>query len=327
MNNTSRDLSIDFVKGIAALSVVFLHNMPNYYIGSIAWIGQAVPLFLFVTAYLTYGSFERGKSIKDYYSKGSIVKMLNRVFKPFLIMTLIQCVIYYFFKSDFSIKNVIGSGGIGPGSYYPWLHLQAWLTLPLIIIAVDKMSLKKSMLLFILVCTGLEVISSIIGVPSSIYRLSFYRYLFVLYLACIIKKYDIRISLTLIVLAFISLVFLLVMIYTKINLEPLFYNDLGWRSCHWLSYFYTAFIFLLLVKFYRRVQESKLAHFFVLLGNYSYEIFLCQMFVYSIFSIISLDLTCNIYIDKVIYIISTTVFSIAPILAYKLWLKQMIKKA
>lgn len=57
MDKRERDYSIDFVKGVAILFVILLHNMPNESIYSIAYIGQAVPLFLLVSSYLTYGGF------------------------------------------------------------------------------------------------------------------------------------------------------------------------------------------------------------------------------------------------------------------------------
>ena len=52
MDKRERDYSIDFVKGVAILFVILLHNMPNESIYSIAYIGQAVPLFLLVSSYL-----------------------------------------------------------------------------------------------------------------------------------------------------------------------------------------------------------------------------------------------------------------------------------
>ena len=42
MDKRERDYSIDFVKGVAILFVILLHNMPNESIYSIAYIGQAV---------------------------------------------------------------------------------------------------------------------------------------------------------------------------------------------------------------------------------------------------------------------------------------------
>ena len=66
MDKRERDYSIDFVKGVAILFVILLHNMPNESIYSIAYIGQAVPLFLLVSSYLTYGGFQR-KGFNGYF--------------------------------------------------------------------------------------------------------------------------------------------------------------------------------------------------------------------------------------------------------------------
>ena len=57
MDRRERDYSIDFVKGVAILFVILLHNMPNDSIYSIVYIGQAVPLFVLVSSYLTYSLF------------------------------------------------------------------------------------------------------------------------------------------------------------------------------------------------------------------------------------------------------------------------------
>ena len=75
MDRRERDYSIDFVKGVAILFVILLHNMPNESIYSIAYIGQAVPLFLLVSSYLTYGGFQR-KGFNGYFSARNVKKML-----------------------------------------------------------------------------------------------------------------------------------------------------------------------------------------------------------------------------------------------------------
>lgn len=82
MDRRERDYSIDFVKGVAILFVILLHNMPNESIYSIAYIGQAVPLFLLVSSYLTYGGFQR-KGFNGYFSARNVKKMLDRVSLPF----------------------------------------------------------------------------------------------------------------------------------------------------------------------------------------------------------------------------------------------------
>ena len=316
MTDIQRNFYIDYIKGIASLSVVLLHCMPNYYVASTLWIGQAVPLFLFITGYLTYSSFQNGKLLKNYYSKKSFIKVLDRIFKPFFFVLAIQIVLYYFLKPDFSIKGMIFSGGIGPGAYYPWIYLQAWFALPIIIKIVDKTSLKYSFIIFLFICIILEITSSYLNIPEAIYRLAFYRYLFILYLACIVKKFDIKITYLIISLALISVIYSLATTYTDINLEPFFYFS-GWRSQTWISYFYTVLVFLILKRIYFLYPNNRINKYLIKLGNYSYEIFLCQMFVFSFLTLNHFSFTNNIYYNNLLFITSTTSLSTIPVLIYK----------
>ncbi|KAA6318648.1 hypothetical protein EZS27_031368 [termite gut metagenome] len=321
MEIMQRDYSIDFIKGIAILSVIFLHNTPHHYLFSIAWIGQAVPLFLLVTAYLTYVGFEK-KSVDVYFSKKSVKKMANRIFLPFMIVTLIQCMIYFSFKSNIAIKSIIASGGIGPGSYYPWLYLQCWIMLPFIIKIVDSISIRKSFILFLVICILLEFMSCSINISGFLYRLLFYRYLFLLYLGCLIKKLYLKIDMKLTILAAISLIFMMIVEYEHLNLEPFFINQ--WAVYHWVTEFYPLLIFLFLVQLYRKMQDTIITKFFIILGTYSYEIFLCQMFVFSMISKKRLAFIGNVYMELILYILLTTILSIVPILVYKLYLRKKI---
>lgn len=319
-----RDNSLDFIKGVATMSVVLLHNLPHYYVFSFAWIGQAVQLFLFITAYLTYISFESGKTLENYYSKKSTIKMLNRIFKPFIVISILQCIIYYYLKDDFNFGSVIRGGGIGPGSYYPWLYLQVWLFLPFIIQITYNLSLKKSFLIFLFISVFIEISSNLINVADPIYRLLFYRYFFLLYLACITKKYKIKISRIVIILAIISFIYMFIEKYTKFNLEPIFRSGRGWDGHVWIGYFYTVFVFLVLKKMFNKeyFKESLLSKFFILLGKYSYEIFLCQMFVFSMYQFNFFLTTNNKYVNYLIFILVTTILSIAPVLIYKIYVKE-----
>lgn len=323
MNTTNKthNFSIDFIKGVAACSVVFLHNMPNYYIGSFFWIGQAVPIFLFITAYLTYGSSTMGRNI-DYYSPKSILKMVNKIFKPFLFMTIIQCVILYKLSPSFSIKSVLTLGGIGPGSYYPWLYLQAWIVLPIIIFVVDKIKVKYSFLLFLIVCVILEILSNPQIIPSPVYRLLFTRYLFLLYLACITRKLNLKINICIVILSIFSLIYLAIVTYFPVNLEPFIYNT-GWVGQTYPAFFYTVLVFLSLVILYNKYSESFFSKLFVKFGNWSYELFLWQMFVFSFISIERFSF-CGKY-KTIFFVLVTSILCFIPLYIYKEYLKQKIK--
>ena len=136
MDKRERDYSIDFVKGVAILFVILLHNMPNESIYSIAYIGQAVPLFLLVSSYLTYGGFQR-KGFNGYFSARNVKKMLDRVFLPFFLLIFSQCAIFYLLKGGVDWQRLYMQGGFGPGSYYPWIYLQCWLILPFVIFLIN----------------------------------------------------------------------------------------------------------------------------------------------------------------------------------------------
>lgn len=324
MDNYNRNYSIDFVRGIAIFSVIFLHNLPTFHVVSIAHIGQAVPLFLLITAYLSYLSFEKGKTVEAYYAPKAIKKMLKRIVLPFLIVTIIQYFLLAFLNREMPINTVISNGGIGPGSYYPWLYLQTWLFLPLIIFITKYKSIGFSSAIILLICIFLEWLSCYTNIDPLLYRLLFYRYLFVIYLGCLLKKENWEINKIIGGLAIISLLFSLVEVYSAIDFEPFFTSQ--WKGYHWITSFYPLFLFLLGCKVYSKIEKTKIAAFFVKLGNYTYEIFLCQMFVYSIFSKDYLSFIDNYYLEFLIYIAATTVLSRLPILLYKQFKAKLFKR-
>lgn len=84
MERTQRIAWIDSLKGIAIIFVVLLHvgfgRSENY-----VWyhIQQAVPLFLFCSAYLL-----GQKNSADYFTKGRITGLVRRIVMPFVLFTV-----------------------------------------------------------------------------------------------------------------------------------------------------------------------------------------------------------------------------------------------
>ena len=98
MDKRERDYSIDFVKGVAILFVILLHNMPNESIYSIAYIGQVVPLFLLVSSYLTYGGFQR-KGFNGYFSARNVKKWLwSRILLSMDLFTVLADIAFCYFS-------------------------------------------------------------------------------------------------------------------------------------------------------------------------------------------------------------------------------------
>lgn len=205
---------IDGAKGIAILSVILLHSLPCLHeIGAPFHIGQAVPLFIFITAFLT--SF-RYTSFVNYYSLSRIGKMLKRVFVPFLIVLILQILFCQLGGNWWSWKSIIKQGGIGPGSYYVWLYLQIWFMLPFILELVKRVPVWLSLSLMLVVSIFAEYLFVLMPHFEHIeclYRLLPIRYLMVVYLGCLWPKLSENYKKWFYVLAFFSAVLLFIDTY------------------------------------------------------------------------------------------------------------------
>lgn len=177
---------IDGAKGVAILSVILLHSLPCLREMGWMWhIGQAVPVFLFITAYLVSIRME---SIKAYFTFDRFGRMLKKVFVPFVLVLILQVGCLVLADKDLSIKAIIRDGGIGPGSYYIWLYLQSWILIPFIVWLVRKVPVWASCLIMLTISVVAEyafVPIEHIKVVGDVYRLMPVRYLMVLYLGCV----------------------------------------------------------------------------------------------------------------------------------------------
>lgn len=177
---------IDGAKGVAILSVILLHSLPC--LSEIGWmfhIGQAVPIFIFITAYLVSMHFE---SIQNYFKWDRVFRMLKKIFVPFLIVLFIQLVCLALSDQLPSLKTIIKSGGIGPGSYYVWLYMQIWIIIPFVMILVRKLPFWISMIVMLVIASLSEylfVVMQDIEHIEVLYRLLPVRYLMVIYLGCL----------------------------------------------------------------------------------------------------------------------------------------------
>jgi len=108
---------------------------------------------------------------------------------------------------------------------------------------------------------------------------------------------------------------LLALYYSTGSLKP-FLHDTPWRTFHWVCYFYTAFLLPWLIwKVYDRIPY-RIRLLIGEIGKSSYEIFLVQMVVFTLYpySLLSFG---NIYIDTIVIISLSMTLSIIPILLWK----------
>lgn len=284
---------IDFLKGIAIFLVLLEHSILRSNLDIIhSWfyIGQAVPIFLLITAYLATIKLEN-VTAKEYFRVDSFLKMFKRVIKPFIVVQFISIIILLL-TNQFDIKKLYFAGGFGPGSYYPFIYVQAWILLPFLVFILNKLNTTKATILVILISILAEVIYIIFNPYLVPYRLFVGRYIFLLFLGCMWRKNVIPKFFYFLAIPSAILVFLEFHHYfTNSNLV---YNTI-WTGYHWWAYFYTLVFFSLLIYIYKRVSEFSLTSKIKKLGEASYEIFMVQMLIFGfikediIFSRINID--------------------------------------
>lgn len=273
---------IDAIKGFAIIAVILLHLFPQKTLtGYRVWyyIGQAVPLFLVIQAIHTASSMEN-KSITEYFTRHRFNQLIRRVIIPFLaINTLGLALLFIKDTTNAHFSHLFYAGGIGPGAYYPYIYLQAWITLPFIVIVSQRLGQIRSLLLFVMIAILMEAFWQQHDILW-IYNLSISRYLFLLYLGVSWKLFPrqyynlilIPASVLLYEAELSGLLKHVAWIYTT-----------PWIGHHWWNYFYSITLFSILFRTYR-YYNSAAVHLAGKLGKWSYEIFLCQMLLFSCIS-------------------------------------------
>lgn len=122
---TERVEEIDFVKGIAIISVIILHTVSNNFLyDSLAYfhIWQAVPLFILISFYLIFSKINKNNSFKSYYNSKKFKQILNRIIIPFIVIQLIIFIVILLINGYDKTKDIISYLGVGPGAYYPYIY-------------------------------------------------------------------------------------------------------------------------------------------------------------------------------------------------------------
>lgn len=324
-NRTGYDPAIDYIKGLCILFVVWTHCFVREELSMILfpfWGDTAVPIFLIIQVFHCYKK-EQVSHLP------SISKLWKRILMPYLILLVVTFFLDYFIyfnetNGTFDLRFYWDKRG--PGSYYIFIYLQFAFILPVIEPLFRKFSQKSLLVLFIIASQVVEFICSITDFPDNIYRLTFFRYIFLIFLGYVLAKKGLTINIRMVPIIIISMVFLYLFSYTKTDLRPVFCTNLGfWPLCHWICYFYIAYlvIFFLKTSYIKLSQNSAANHLVRIIqqmGKYSYEIYLFQIFYYSIISIFVSKATatiCNYSVERVFYIIISTILCTLPVIIYK----------
>lgn len=265
---------IDGAKGVAAISVILLHCLPCLKeIGYMLHIGQAVPVFIFISAYLISTHFT---TIESYFTIKRFVAKLKKIFVPFSIVTLLCALCMYVGDYPITLRTIIKGGGIGPGSYYPWIYMQIWFLTPFIVLLIRKTPIFLSLLITIAIAIISEYIFCILENNEffeNIYRMTLSRYIMVLYLGGIWPILNKKGRVFFLFLGVFSTFCILNDCYLHFfdlySIVPIF-----WMGYHW----YTAFYVILIIVLLERIKYDESIK---ILGKYCWHIFLFQMFCYS----------------------------------------------
>lgn len=280
-NKNGHDPFIDFLKSYAIICVLVAHTFPFLNeIGYSLWAGMQVPIFILIQAFHV---------LKKDSPHFNFVSVIRRIFLPFAIITLITVAILYtiqFFVGGgnvFTISELCKRGGVGPGSYYPWIFLQIAILLPVIKPFFEKIPRFLQILSMIGVCEILEIFESLIGMPEYLHRLIAIRYLFLIFLGWVWVKDGIVINTKTLILSIISLLSVIYFEYFSGNSEPWFYNT-SWKFHRWPCYYYVSVLLCyILFCIYGVLSKFEIINkASCILAKCSYEIFLVQMALIAI---------------------------------------------
>lgn len=320
--NNEYDTQIDYIKGLCILFVIWTHTLNRSELGNILfpyWGDTAVPIFLLIQVFHCYKKGIKTRMPDPY-------KLWKRILRPFIIMItlmfLTQFVIYYN-VTDGVFSPALYWDKRGPGSYYIFIYLEFALVTPLFAPLFKRLSIKWLFVFFVILSQILEFTSCVTHCPDNIYRIIFIRYTFLFFLGYLLATKGLVINKLTIAGAITSMISLYIFNYTNIDLEPFFYTSLSnWKNCHWICYIYITYYFLLFLKY----TYTKLARFSTIttsieiIGRYSFEIYLFQIFYYATLSIYVRNMLNIIEyntIQKLLYILISTAICVIPIVYLK----------
>lgn len=188
-----RNTTVDVIKGICILFVIITHfewqNSERMALGFPFWIDMAVPVFMIISGYVSSLSAEKRniKGVSDLYLPSVIVPKLIRYTIPFLIIYLINSVIF-FSDGSWGISQIvfgIFSGGTGPGAYYYPVLIQFVFLFPVVYGIIKKYDFN-GLILCVFANLFYELIKCLYGMSDSEYRLLVFRYITVIAAGCYI---------------------------------------------------------------------------------------------------------------------------------------------
>lgn len=157
----------------------------------------------------------------------------------------------------------------------------------------------------------IDIICSITHMPEQLYRLLALRYVFLILLGYMWVKQGIVLNKRTIALAVCSILATLFFSYTNFDLEPLFFTT-GWKTHRWLCYYFIATLFIVFLKrVYNKVSKHQIVNKIIReIGKCSYDIYLFQMAVFTLFTSNQLSFIENNHVRIMLWMVIAFLASI-----------------
>ncbi len=289
-NSSGREPFWDVLKGLCIIWVILHHCLQEQVKDLLLfsfWGEAAVPLFITLQS---YHFFRKDRIVwKEY-----IQKMWHRIIKPFLFVEILLLSLHFVVDVLFLnrldvvdlLKLFVARGGLGWGAYYPWIYIEIALLLPFINYLLLRIPERYHLYLFIFMSVMLEVFCCVVSLKESVYRLLFFRYLFLIYCGLMLFNEGLKMGKKEWLLSMVSILFIIQFKYIKWDLSPFFYTKPDeWIIAHWICYFYVVNMLLYVIyKFFLWIRQFIFwSNLLASIGKGSFEIFLFQMCYFSFF--------------------------------------------
>ena len=321
-NKTGYDPQIDYIKGLCILFVIWTHCISRDELGYLLfpyWGDTAVPIFLLIQVFHYY---KKGVSFRT----PNTLKLWKRILRPFIIMIALMFLAQFFIYYD--VTDGLFSPSFywdkrGPGSYYIFIYLEFALVIPLFSLLFKKLSIKWLFVIFVTISQLIELFFSATHCPDNIYRITFFRYTFLIFIGFLLATKGLELNRITISGGIISMVFLYLFAYTRIDMEPFFCTHLDlWPLCHWICYIYICYFFLafLIYTYTKLSRYSTITYYVKMIGKFSYEIYLFQILYYATLSIYvgkTLTFIGNYSTQRILYVLISTTICVVPVVYLK----------